>query len=267
MYYTVSLLAILLGASVQNVKSRYISLSFNVSLKMDEDRQEQQQQERSFERQQELSRPTLSAAVLRSCMKETELSMAELKRFSLSLLTHDPEVLNSTNGQTTEQPSAADANDYDSVLDEDISYEENAQKRNIAVYEDSRSLKVGDSGDEALQCFAYCLYEQLGLFSKGVYMEDQLFAKLYAIVGRERHLVKQCMDLNAMNICESSYEMHLCYARLKISMLEEESQLRDALGYGERADERVMEEEEEIEDKENEEEVDTTQASIKQELD
>ncbi|XP_036334681.1 uncharacterized protein LOC118745262 [Rhagoletis pomonella] len=254
MYYTVSLLAILLGASVQNVKSRYISLSFNVSLKMDEDRQEQQQQQQSFERQQELSRPTLSAAVLRSCMKETELSMAELKRFRISLLTHDPEVLNSTNSQTTEQPSAADANDYDSVLDKDISYEENAQKRNIAEYEDSRSLKVGDKGDEALHCFVCCLYEQLGLFSKGVYMEEQLFAKLYAIVGRERHLVKQCMDLNAMNICESSYKMHLWYARLK--MLEEESQLRDVLGYG--ADERVMEEEEAIEDKENEEEVDTT---------
>ncbi|XP_011180836.3 uncharacterized protein LOC105211198 [Zeugodacus cucurbitae] len=247
MYYTLSLFAILLGATVQNAKSRTITISVNMSLTMDEERHRDLLEARQQQLQQEQARPALTAAVLRSCMKETELSMAELHRFRLSLLSRDPEVLNGTNDPTTELPNLSVMEEFSEYSEIDgIVYEPeveiNASHDNALEYEDPFTFKSNENTDESLQCFAYCLYEQLGLISKGVYMEEELFAKLYAIVGRERHLVKECMNLNTNNKCESSYKMHLCYARLKT--LEEENRLRklmeDAYN-GERDDEESEE--------------------------
>ncbi|XP_012155938.2 uncharacterized protein LOC101450519 [Ceratitis capitata] len=223
----------LISAAVQNVKTRTITFSVNMSLTMDEQRQRPllcngQAQQRT--------RPSITAAVLRSCMKETELSMAELRRFRLSLLSHEPQEANAFDESTTEQPSLGEMADADFSEEEDIDgivYETESavvmEPTSIAVeHEEPVAFKIDGKSDESLQCFAYCLYEQLGLISKGVYMEEELFAKLYAVVGRERHLVKECMDLNTNNKCESSYKMHLCYARLKT--LEAEKRLHDVLG-------------------------------------
>ncbi|XP_053966260.1 uncharacterized protein LOC128868318 [Anastrepha ludens] len=248
MYYPISLLTILLGASVQNAKSRYISLSFNISLTMDEDHQKQQQQQRT----------SAYATVLRSCMKEIEFTKAELQRFRLSLLSRDPEVLKSAKEQTAQQRRVAEIEEDDSLHTEaanryETRFKENTPQNNAIAYEDA---KVFGSDEEALQCFVYCLYEQLVLTSKSVYMEYELFAKLYAILGRERHLVKECLNFNMNNKCESSYKMRLCNSRLQ--MLESEERLRDAFEYGGRADESVVEEDNDVDMGENQKE-NTTQ--------
>lgn len=220
-----------------------------MSLTMHVERHRQLLEAHRQQLQQEQARPALTAAVLRSCMKETELSMAELQRFRLSLLTRDPE-LNATDDSSTQQTNLYDMEEDDFVSEETeidgIIYETephiNEPKNNALDYEDALTFKSGGKADESLQCFAYCLYEQLGLISKGVYMREELFAKLYAIVGRERHLVKECMNLNTNNKCESSYKMHLCYARLKT--FEEENRIRKVLesAYpGQRDDEQSVE--------------------------
>ncbi|XP_039957660.1 uncharacterized protein LOC120772880 [Bactrocera tryoni] len=234
MYYTLSLLAVLLGATVQNAKSRTITISMNMSLTMNVERRKELLETHQQQVQQEQARPALTAAVLRSCMKETELSMAELHRFRLSLLTRDSE-LNTTDDTSTELPNLYDMEEDDLVSEETeldgIIYEPQADineaNNNALDYEYPLTIRSDGKTDKSLQCFAYCLYEQLGLISRGVYMDEELFAKLYAIVGRERHLVKECMNLNTNNKCESLYKMHLCYIRLKT--LEEENRIRKVL--------------------------------------
>ncbi|XP_014102088.3 uncharacterized protein Obp56c [Bactrocera oleae] len=233
MYHTLSLLAILLCATVQHAKSRIITLSVNMSLTMHTERHRQLLEAHHQQLQQEQARPTLTAAVLRSCMKETELSMAELQRFRLSLLTRDPE-LNATDDSSTQQTNLYDMEEDDFVSEETeidgIIYETephiNEPNNNALDYENALTFKSDGKADESLQC----------------YMREELFAKLYAIVGRERHLVKECMNLNTNNKCESSYKMHLCYARLKT--LEEENRIRKVLesAYpGQRDDEQSVE--------------------------
>ncbi|XP_018784469.1 PREDICTED: uncharacterized protein LOC108966162 [Bactrocera latifrons] len=235
MYYTLSLLAVLLCATVQHAKSRTITISINMSLTMYVERQRELLETYQPKLQQEQARPGLNAAVLRSCMRETELSIAELHRFRLSLLTRDPE-LSSTDDPSTELPNLYDMEEDDLASEETKLggnlYEPqlgiNEASNNALDYEDPLTIRSDGKSDESLQCFAYCLYEQLGLISKGVYMGEELFAKLCAIVGRERHLVKECMNLNTNNKCESLYKMHLCYVRLKT--LEEEARIRKVLG-------------------------------------
>lgn len=205
-----------------------------MSLTMDVERHKELLEMRHQQRQQEQTRPAFTATLLRSCMKQTELSMAELQHFRLSLFCRDPE-LDCSDEPSTELPNFYEMEEDNLVSGETqidgIIYEPasdiNEQNNNALEYEDPLTIKSDGKTDESLQCFVYCLYEQLGLIAKGVYMENELFAKLYAIVGRERHLVKECMNLNTNNKCESSYKMHLCYASLKI--LEEENRIRKIL--------------------------------------
>ncbi|XP_037956355.1 uncharacterized protein LOC119685994 [Teleopsis dalmanni] len=194
--FATGLLYTVICCLVKESFSRSLSVSFNLSLALTDP-----------------PKPSLSTDMLRTCIKETEISMAELERFRISLLTNDPEVVTSIEGD-------------DQNIDDN--------QFNIEDYDANSPLTFSERNEESLQCFTHCLYEQMGLVKNGMFVEREFFSKLYSVMERQKTKISECMNMDSDNKCEVSYKMHMCLSRLKT--LEAERRIRKILEYGNRSD-------------------------------
>ncbi|EDW74827.1 Odorant-binding protein 56c [Drosophila willistoni] len=195
------LLVSLLCLSVSNFLPLAWSRSLSVSLNMSLTRTELGEQRNG-------TASKLSQEILHQCMRETEISMSQLKLFRLSLLSNDYTIENEVATGT-----GGGSNDGNSISDIDYS-------SNQMPYLDLKH-------NEPLQCFVRCLYERLGLVKYDVLLEEAFRKQVQSIIQREKPEIKECMDLQSKNRCEAAYKLHLCYNHLKT--LEAEQRIREVL--------------------------------------
>lgn len=166
------------------------------------------------------SRPTeptkLSRELLQSCMRETEVSMSQLKLFRLSLLFNE-------NGNSETGMALATGNGDDDL--------KNDNNNNIGDtdYGATAQLPFLDlKRNEPLQCFVRCLYEGMGLVHYDMMLEEAFKMEVQQnLQQHEKNELKECTDIDSKNRCEAAYKLHLCYNHLK--NLEAEQRLREVL--------------------------------------
>ncbi|KAM8713735.1 hypothetical protein ACLKA7_013975 [Drosophila subpalustris] len=189
--------------------TRSVSVSLNMSLTRSE-----------VEDQNTTTSPKLTTKInqdlLQSCMRETEVSMSQLKLFRLSLLFNENS--NSDTG-TTLNTANGNANDDDM---------KDANNLADVDYESSLQLPSFDlKRNEPLQCFVRCLYDGLGLIHYDMMLEEAMKIELQSLLQRQKSEHKECKDINSKNRCEAAYNLRLCYNHLK--NLEAEQRLREIL--------------------------------------
>ncbi|XP_030387820.1 uncharacterized protein LOC115634303 [Scaptodrosophila lebanonensis] len=150
----------------------------------------------------------LSQEMLRTCMRETDVSMSQLKLFRLSLLSND------YNNNDNAMGASNGGSDGNNMVNMD--------------YGGSQQLSFFDlKHNEPLQCFVRCLYDKLGLVKYEMLLEDAFKTQVQNIAEHEKPEIRECMDLQSRNRCEAAYKLHLCYNHLKT--LEAEQRIREVL--------------------------------------
>ncbi|KAH8418333.1 hypothetical protein KR222_000105, partial [Zaprionus bogoriensis] len=206
-------------------KSRSLSVSLNMSMTRSE------VDDRNVS--SKTAEPSkLSRELLQSCMRETEVSMSQLKLFRLSLLFNE-------NGNSEADVALAAGNGDDELKGNnnlgDIDYGSSAQ----LPYLDLKR-------NEPLQCFVRCLYEGLGLVHYDMMLEEAFRMEVHqSLQQHQRPEMKECMDIDSKNRCEAAYKLHLCYNHLK--NLEAEQRLREVLERSETGSDSIIPENEENE--------------------
>ncbi|XP_055854013.1 general odorant-binding protein 56a-like [Episyrphus balteatus] len=140
-----SILSILILICAQNTFARYASLNIGLNISAhfsDENNQ-------------------LTEQLVRICMQETQLSMADLYKFK----TND-------------------------IQETDV--------------------------NESTQCFAHCIYEQMGIMRNGLFVDnnDQKLSA-NAIDGTSGVDFALCKSIRGQNKCETAYKIHQCVQKLK----------------------------------------------------
>lgn len=147
-------------------------------------------------------------------MRETEVSMSQLKLFRLSLLFNE-----------NSEPSMALATGNG---DDEVKNDNN--NNNIGDdYGATAQLPFLElKRNEPLQCFVRCLYEGLGLVHYDMMLEEAFKLEVQQnLQHHDKSELKECADIDSKNRCEAAYKLHLCYNHLK--NLEAEQRLREVL--------------------------------------
>ncbi|XP_064536689.1 uncharacterized protein Obp56c [Drosophila montana] len=183
-------------------QARSVSVSLNMSLTRSE----------LDERNETKATAKLNQELLQSCMRETDVSMSQLKFFRLSLLFND-----NNNGEN--EPALAPGDVADAELN---------TGNNLPDLDYSNATPFLDlKRNEPLQCFVRCLYESLGLVHYDMMLEEAFRMQLQGLMQRLKPELKECRDMSSKNRCEAAYKLHLCYNHLK--NLETEQRLREVL--------------------------------------
>lgn len=192
-------------------KSRSLSVSLNMSLTRNE------VDDRNVSRPSEKS-TKLTRELLQSCMRETEISMSQLKLFRFSLLSNE-----NSNGKAGMAMATGNG-------DEDVKNENN-NNNNIADIDYGAAAQLPYlelRRNEPLQCFVRCLYEGVGLVHYDMMLEDAFKLEMQqSLQQHEKSELKECSNIKSKNRCEAAYKLHLCYNYLK--NLEAEQHLREVL--------------------------------------
>ncbi|EDW10434.2 uncharacterized protein LOC6580687 [Drosophila mojavensis] len=183
------------------VWARSVSVSLNMSLT------------RSVLDEQTVTRQQakLSQDLLQSCMRETEISMSQLKFFRLSLLFNDN---NNSDNELAIAPVDGEA---------ELNAVNNAPEMDYV----SGSPYLDMKRNEPLQCFVRCLYESLGIMHYDMMLEEAFKMQLDNLMQRLKPELKECKNMKSRNRCEAAYKLHLCYNHLK--NLDTEQRLREML--------------------------------------
>ncbi|XP_034478214.1 uncharacterized protein LOC117784563 [Drosophila innubila] len=221
--YLLSVLCLSLSDLPQPAWTRSVSVSLNMSLTRNE------------VEDQNTTRPTVSPKItqdlLQSCMRETEISMSQLKLFRLSLLFNE-------NSNSETELGLGNAN-----VDDDM---KNANNLGDVDYDNAVQLPSLDlKRNEPLQCFVRCLYDGLGLIHYDMMLEEAIKIEVQSLLQRQKSEQKECKDINSKNRCEAAYKLRLCYNHLK--NLEAEQRLREVLERSETGSDSIMPETEENE--------------------
>lgn len=168
----------------------------------------------------------LSPEMIRACMKNTEYSMFELNRIRSTLLAKS---INPT-AETNDDNNSIDPTEIINGISED---DDDDNYINTADYDSmSSAIIFNEKIQESIQCFAHCIYEQMGLVKNGIFVEQEVFRRIYALT--EENKVEECTNLDSTNKCEVAYKLHLCYSKLKT--MEAERRIREIIEYSERND-------------------------------
>ncbi|XP_030567561.1 uncharacterized protein LOC115767425 [Drosophila novamexicana] len=184
------------------LQARSVSVSLNMSLTRSE----------PDERNETMAPAKLNQELLQSCMRETDVSMSQLKFFRLSLLFND-----NNNGENELALAPGDG------ADAEVSTGNNLPDLDYGNATPFLDLKR----NEPLQCFVRCLYESLGLVHYDMMLEEAFRMQLQGLMQRLKPELKECKDMSNKNRCEAAYKLHVCYNHLK--NLETEQRLREVL--------------------------------------
>lgn len=215
--------------SFSSCKSRSLSVSLNMSLTRNE------VDDRNISRSAEPTK--LTRELLQSCMRETEISMSQLKLFRLSLLFNE-------NSNNEAGMVVATGNG-----DEDVKNENSNNNMGDTDYGATVQLPYLDlKRNEPLQCFVRCLYEGLGLVHYDMMLEEAFKLEVQQnLQQHEKSELKECQDINSKNRCEAAYKLHLCYNYLK--NLEAEQRLTEVLERSDAGSDTILpDEDENVED-------------------
>lgn len=181
----------------------------------------------------------LTRELLQSCMRETEISMSQLKLFRLSLLFNE-------NSNNEAGMAVATGNG-----DEDVKNENSNNNNNIGDTDYGATVQLPYldlKRNEPLQCFVRCLYEGLGLVHYDMMLEEAFKLEVQQnLQQHEKNELKECQDINSKNRCEAAYKLHLCYNYLK--NMEAEQRLREVLERSDAGSDTILpDEDENVED-------------------
>ncbi|XP_037955470.1 general odorant-binding protein 56a-like [Teleopsis dalmanni] len=88
-----------------------------------------------------------------------------------------------------------------------------AEETNISL-EELHRFRQNDfksNTSEATQCFAHCVYEQMGLLRDGVFVDRDFIRTLAAATDPNTILAgKECFNIKGENKCETAYKIHQC---------------------------------------------------------
>ncbi|XP_002138712.2 uncharacterized protein Obp56c [Drosophila pseudoobscura] len=149
---------------------------------------------------------TLTEDMLQSCIRRTEISMSQLKLFHMSLLNTD---YNNENDVVPPIPLGENSLP-------DSEYGISSQMPYLDI-----------KGNEPLQCFVSCLYENIDVYRYNILLEHAFRQQVQTMLQKEKPAVKECSDLQGRTRCEAAYKLHLCYNHLKT--LEAEQRIRDII--------------------------------------
>ncbi|KAH8355055.1 hypothetical protein KR093_004546, partial [Drosophila rubida] len=161
--------------------------------------------------------PKITRDLLQSCMRETEISMSQLKLFRLSLLFNE----NSSNDPDLDLAAGnVDDNLKNGNNLPDMDYENTVQLPSLDL-----------KRNEPLHCFVRCLYDSLGLIHYEMMLEEAFKLEVQSLLQRQKPDLTECRDITSTNRCEAAYKLRLCYNHLK--NLETEQRLREVLEHSE----------------------------------
>ncbi|XP_034102221.1 uncharacterized protein LOC117566788 [Drosophila albomicans] len=217
--YLLSLLCLNLSNLFQPAWSRSVSVSLNMSMTRNEVEDRNQTTTAS---------PKITRELLQSCMRETEISMSQLKLFRLSLLFNE-------NSNNDPELDMATGNVDDNLKNDnnvaDIDYDSTVQLPSLDL-----------KRNEPLHCFVRCLYDGLGLIHYEMVFEEAFKMEVQSLLQRQKPDLTECQDIRSTNRCEAAYKLRLCYNHLK--NLEAEQRLREVLERSETSSDTLPDNEE-----------------------
>lgn len=86
-----------------------------------------------------------------------------------------------------------------------------AQETDISM-EELHKFRQNDftNSSEGSQCFAHCIYEQMGIMRDGVFVERDVIKTLADITDPNTLIHKECQGIKGINKCETAYKIYQC---------------------------------------------------------